>query len=228
NLTRLLLLPLLARFSLMGQLHALKIHFERQPRQVRAVGNSEQNFGNSADRFPHQALVPLWISDVLRHTHLGNGVANVVVQEGEFQSSSDRSLASPFDDHRHQGGNDNHFHYSSGRCAYIPRSVSLPPHSIQRDPNERNYNAYHGCGDKRLEERRRSKSKHILTLLVVVRQLMLIGFHDDPRVTECVYGLMLPPLPFTFANLAGGVSWRLPAQAVPYSLYKDMAPRRAL
>src|SRR5438132_11472522 len=30
-----------------------------------------------------------------------NGVANVVVQEGEFQSSSDRSLASPFDDHRH-------------------------------------------------------------------------------------------------------------------------------
>src|SRR5438132_11472523 len=62
NLTRLLLLPLLARFSLMGQLHALKIHFERQPRQVRAVGNSEQNFGNSADRFPHQALVPLWIS----------------------------------------------------------------------------------------------------------------------------------------------------------------------
>src|SRR5207245_2388318 len=188
----------------MGQLHALKIHFKRQPRQVRAVGNSEQNFGNSADRFPYQAFVPLWISDVLRHTHLGNGVANVVVQEGEFQSSSDRSLASPFDDHRHQGGNDNHFHYSSGRCAYIPRSVSLPPHSIQRDPNERNYNAYHGCGDKRLEERRRSKSKHILTLLVVVRQLMLIGFHDDPRVTECVYGLMLPPLPFTVAKSSRG------------------------
>src|SRR5437899_6096516 len=90
----------------MGQLHALKIHFKRQPRQVRAVGNSEQNFGNSADRFPHQAFVPLLISDVLRHTHLGNGVANVVVQEGEFQSSSDRSLASPFDDHRHQGGNE--------------------------------------------------------------------------------------------------------------------------
>src|SRR5207245_10590058 len=108
-----------------------------------AVGRAERNVRNSAARFPSLACVPLWISDVLRHTHLGNGVANVVVQEGEFQSSSDRSLASPFDDHRHQGGNDNHFHHSSSRCAYIPRSVSLPPHSLQRDPNDLNYNDYH-------------------------------------------------------------------------------------
>src|SRR5205807_7328464 len=121
------------RSSLIGQLQALKIHFKSQPRQVRAVGNSEQNFANSADRFPHQAFVLLWIGDVLRHTHLGNGVANVVVQEGQFQSSSDRSLASLFDNDRHQGGNDNRFHYSSGRRAYIPRSVSLQPHSIQRE-----------------------------------------------------------------------------------------------
>ena len=69
----------------MGQLHALEIHFERQPGQVCAVGNSEQSFGNSVDRFLNQAFVPLRISDVLRHTHLSNGVANVVVQKCKFQ-----------------------------------------------------------------------------------------------------------------------------------------------
>src|SRR5207245_9927607 len=93
-LTRLLALLLLARFSLMGQLCALEIHLERQSGQVRAVGNSEQGFGNSADCIPHQAFMLLCIGDVLQHTDLGNGITNVVVQEGEFQSSSDRSLAS--------------------------------------------------------------------------------------------------------------------------------------
>src|SRR5208282_1062469 len=42
-LNRLLLLTL-ARFSLMGQVHALEIHFERQSGQVHAVGNSKQGF----------------------------------------------------------------------------------------------------------------------------------------------------------------------------------------
>jgi hypothetical protein len=127
--------------------------------------------------------VLLWIGDVLHHTHLGNGVANVVVQEGEFQSSSDRSLTSLFDNDRHQGGNDNRFHYSSGRHAYIPRSVSLQPHSIQRDSNERDHNAYHACGDQRLEERHRTKPEDTLAVLVEVAQLMLMGFHDETRVT---------------------------------------------
>src|ERR1019366_7901171 len=153
---------------------------------------SEQGFGSPADCFPHQAFVLLWIGDVLRHTHLGNGVANVVVQEGEFQSSSDRSLASLFDNDRHQGGNDNRFYYSCGRRAYTPRSVSLHPHSIQRESNERNHNAYHVCGDQRLEERRRTKSKDILAVLVEVGQLMLIGFHDEPRVTNVPRRFSLP------------------------------------
>jgi len=119
-LTRLLRLPLLARFFLMGQLYAFEIHLERQPGQVRAVGNPEQDFGNSADCFPHHAFVLLWIGDVLQHTHLSNGVTNVVVQEREFQSSSDRSLASLFENDRHEGGNDNRLHYSCGRRTYIP------------------------------------------------------------------------------------------------------------
>src|SRR5208282_888721 len=167
-LTYLLLFFLLARFSLMGQLEALEIHFDRQPGQVRAVSNSEQGFGNSTDCFPHQAFVLLWIGDVLHHTHLGNGVTNVVVQEGEFQSSPDRSLTSLFDNDRHQGGNDNRFHYSCGRRAYIPGRVSIPAHSIECDPNERSHDAYHACGDQRLEERRRTEANDILAVLVVV------------------------------------------------------------
>src|ERR1039458_3216730 len=79
-LNHLLLRPL-ARFSLMGQVHALEIHFERQPGQVRTVSNSKQSFGNSADCFPHHAFVLLRIGDVRQHTHLGNGVPNVVVRK---------------------------------------------------------------------------------------------------------------------------------------------------
>ena len=125
------------------------------------------------------------------------GVANVVVQEGEFQSSSDRSLASLFDNDRHQGGNDNHFHYSSGRHAYIPRSVSLQPHSIQRDSNERNHNAYHACGDQRLEDRRRTKSEDILAVLVEVGQLMLIGLPAG-------FARVLAPQPSNKNCISGG------------------------
>ncbi|SRR5712692_3612201 len=175
----------------MGQVYALEIDFERQPGQVLGVGNSEQGLGNSAECFPQHAFVLLWIRDVLRHNHLANGVANVVVQEGEFQSSSDRSLASLFDNDRHQGGNDNHFHYSCGRRAYIHVSVSIQPQSIKRDSNAGNHNAYYACGDQGLEERRRrTKSKDILAVLVEVGQLILIGFHDEPRVKKtCLWPL---------------------------------------
>src|SRR5437868_5060155 len=69
-----------------------------------------------ADCIPHKAFVLLWISNVLHHTHLRNGVANVVVQEGEFQSPPDRSLAPLFEDHRHQGGNDDRFHSNANLC----------------------------------------------------------------------------------------------------------------
>ena len=152
-----------------------------------------------ADCIPHKAFVLLWISDVQHHTYLRNGVANVVVQEGEFQSSPDRSLAPLFEDHRHQGGNDDRFHYSCAHRAYVPRSVSLPPHRIQRGSDERDYNAYHACGDQRLEERRRTKSKDILMVFVEVGQFMLIGSYDKPPVTERAYALMLSRLPSSHA-----------------------------
>jgi len=70
------------------------------------LANSEQGFRNSANCFPHQALVLLWISDVLRHIHLGKGVANVVVQKGEFQGSPDGSLAGLFERNRRQAHDD--------------------------------------------------------------------------------------------------------------------------
>ena len=47
KLTRLLHLALLSRFSRMGQFHASEINFERQPRQIRAVCDSEQDFRNA-------------------------------------------------------------------------------------------------------------------------------------------------------------------------------------
>ena len=47
KLTRVLHLALLSRFSPVGQLHASEINFERQPGQIRTVGDSEQDFRNA-------------------------------------------------------------------------------------------------------------------------------------------------------------------------------------
>ena len=47
GLTRLLFLAQLSRFSRMGQLHPGEINFERQPGQIRAVCDSEQDFRNA-------------------------------------------------------------------------------------------------------------------------------------------------------------------------------------
>ena len=105
-LTCLLRVFLLARFSLMDQLCALEIHFKRQSGKVCAVGNSEQGFRNSANCFPHQALVLLRISYELRHIHLGKSVANVVVQKSKFQGSPDGALAGLFERNCRQANDD--------------------------------------------------------------------------------------------------------------------------
>ena len=47
GLTRLLHLALLSRFTRMSQLHPGEINFERQPGQIRAVCDSEQDFRNA-------------------------------------------------------------------------------------------------------------------------------------------------------------------------------------
>jgi hypothetical protein len=47
KLTRLLHVTLLSRFSRMGQLHPAEVNFERQPGQIRAVCDSEQDFRNA-------------------------------------------------------------------------------------------------------------------------------------------------------------------------------------
>jgi hypothetical protein len=65
------------------------------------------------------------------------------------------------------------------------------PHSIQRYSNERNDNAYHACGDQRLEDRRRTKFNDILTVRVKVGQFMLIGFHDKPPVSKSLCAICL-------------------------------------
>jgi hypothetical protein len=50
ELTRLLPLALLSRLSRKGQLHSPEINFERQPGQIRAVCDSEQDFRNAGGR----------------------------------------------------------------------------------------------------------------------------------------------------------------------------------
>jgi hypothetical protein len=50
GLTRLLHLALLSRFTRMSQLHPSEINFERQPSQIRAVCDSEQDFRNAGGR----------------------------------------------------------------------------------------------------------------------------------------------------------------------------------
>jgi hypothetical protein len=47
NLTCILNLALLSRFSRMGQLHPAEINFERQPGQIRAICDAEQDFRNA-------------------------------------------------------------------------------------------------------------------------------------------------------------------------------------
>jgi hypothetical protein len=47
GLTRLLHLALLSRFTRMSQLHPGEINFERQPGQIGAVCDSEQDFRNA-------------------------------------------------------------------------------------------------------------------------------------------------------------------------------------
>jgi hypothetical protein len=44
KLTRLLRVALLSRFSRMGQLHPAEVNFERQPGQIHAICDSEQDF----------------------------------------------------------------------------------------------------------------------------------------------------------------------------------------
>ena len=73
---------MLSRFSSMGQLHSAEINFERQPGQIRTVGDSEQSFRNAGGCILQQVFPLLWIGDVGNHTHLGQGIAHMMVQEG--------------------------------------------------------------------------------------------------------------------------------------------------
>src|ERR1700685_2708557 len=60
--------------------------------------------------------------------------------------------------------------------------VTIEPHSMQRNSNQSNENAYRCCGSQRLEQRSGLQVEGMMQVFAAVSALMFIGFHDP---TSC-------------------------------------------